>query len=161
MIVTPDQRLRIFVSSTMGELAEERAAVREAVASLRLSPVLFELGARPHPPRDLYRAYLEQSHIFLGIYWQSYGWVAPGMAVSGIEDEYLLAKDMPRLIYVRRPAPDRDPRLEAFLDRIRAGADVSYKAFSSAEELRGLVAEGHVPTHRRRGQHPGVGATSR
>jgi len=38
-----------------GELAEERAAAREAVASLRLSPILFELGARPHPPRGLYR----------------------------------------------------------------------------------------------------------
>ncbi len=141
MIVTPDQRLRVFVSSAMGELAEERAVVREAVASLRLSPILFELGARPHPPRDLYRAYLEQSHVFLGIYWQSYGWVAPGMEVSGIEDEYLLAKDMPRLIYVKRPASDRDPRLEAFLDRIRSDADVCYKAFSSSEELRGLVAE--------------------
>jgi predicted ATPase/class 3 adenylate cyclase len=141
VIVTPDQRLRVFVSSTMGELAEERAAVREAVASLRLSPILFELGARPHPPRDLYRAYLEQSHVFLGIYWQRYGWVGPGMEVSGIEDEYLLAKDMPRLIYVKQPAAERDPRLQAFLDRIRARADVSYKAFSSPEELRALVAE--------------------
>ncbi len=141
MIVTPDQRLRVFVSSALEELAGERAAVREAVASLRLSPILFELGARPYPPRDLYRAYLEQSHVFLGIYWQSYGWVAPGMEVSGIEDEYLLAQDMPRLIYVKRPAPDRDPRLDGFLDRLRTGADVCYKAFSSPEELRGLVAE--------------------
>jgi predicted ATPase/class 3 adenylate cyclase len=141
VIVTPDQRLRVFVSSTLGELAKERAAVKEAVASLRLSPVLFELGARPHPPRHLYRAYLEQSHIFLGIYWQSYGWMAPGMQVSGIEDEYGLAKGLPRLIYVRRPAPDRDPRLQAFLDRVESGDDVCYKTFSSPEELRGLVAE--------------------
>jgi hypothetical protein len=69
------------------ELAEERLAAREAVRSLRLAPVMFELGARPHPPRDLYRAYLEQSHIFVGIYWQRYGWVAPDTDVSGIEDE--------------------------------------------------------------------------
>jgi hypothetical protein len=27
VIQTPDQRLRVFVSSTLGELAEERAAV--------------------------------------------------------------------------------------------------------------------------------------
>src|SRR4051812_39455524 len=26
-----------------------------------MTPVMFELGARPHPPRELYRAYLEQS----------------------------------------------------------------------------------------------------
>jgi hypothetical protein len=50
-IRTPDQRLRVFVSSTLGELAEERQAVKRAVSSLRLTPVLFEAGARPHPPR--------------------------------------------------------------------------------------------------------------
>ena len=78
------------MSSTLGELAAERDAAKAAVKTLRLSPVMFELGARPHPPRDLYRSYLAQSDIFVGIYWQSYGWVAPDMAISGIEDEYLL-----------------------------------------------------------------------
>ena len=57
-IRTPDQRLRVFVSSTLQELSAERAAVSEAVRAIRLTPVMFELGARPHPPRDLYRAYL-------------------------------------------------------------------------------------------------------
>src|SRR5919106_5942430 len=111
MIVTPDQRLRVFVSSTLGELAEERRAVRRAVEGLRLAPVMFEMGARPHPPRSLYRSYLEQSHVFVGLYWQRYGWVAPGMEVSGLEDEYLLAAGKPMLIYVKRPAPEREPRL--------------------------------------------------
>ena len=63
VIRTPDQRLRVFVSSTLQELADERAAAQEAIARLRLAPVLFDLGARPHPPRDLYCAYLDQSHI--------------------------------------------------------------------------------------------------
>src|SRR5512139_1531595 len=90
-IRTPDQRLRVFVSSTLQELAVERAAVSEAVRAIRLTPVMFELGARPHPPRDLYRAYLAQSDVFVGIYWQSYGWVAPGETISGVEDEYLLS----------------------------------------------------------------------
>src|SRR5512144_2911696 len=48
-IRTPDQRLRVFVSSTLDELASERAAAREAIERLRLTPVMFELGARPHP----------------------------------------------------------------------------------------------------------------
>ena len=48
-IRTPDQRLRIFVSSTMKELAGARAAARTAIEQLRLIPVLFELGARPYP----------------------------------------------------------------------------------------------------------------
>ena len=50
VIRTPDQRLRVFVSSTLQEVADERQAAREAIEHLRLAPVLFELGARPHPP---------------------------------------------------------------------------------------------------------------
>ena len=83
-IATPDQRLRVFISSTMVELAQERQAVRDAVARLRLIPVLFELGSRAHPPRDLYRAYLAQSDVFVGIYGEQYGWLAPGMEKSGL-----------------------------------------------------------------------------
>ena len=56
IIRTPDQRLRVFVSSTLQELSEERTAARAAINHLRLAPVMFELGARPHPPKDLYRA---------------------------------------------------------------------------------------------------------
>ena len=55
-IRTPDQRLRVFVSSTLKDLAEERHAVQRAIQTLRLTPVMFEIGARPYPPRALYRS---------------------------------------------------------------------------------------------------------
>ena len=139
MIWTPDQRLRVFVSSTLGELAAERQVVREAVTGLRLVPVMFELGARPHPPREVYRAYLAQSQVFVGIYWQSYGWVAPGEQISGLEDEYQLSAGLPRLIYVKSPAPERDPRLAQMLAGIRDDAEVSYQHFSDPAELQQLV----------------------
>jgi predicted ATPase/Tfp pilus assembly protein PilF len=139
LIRTPDQRLRVFVSSTLRELADERAAVREAITQLHLAPVMFELGARPHPAINLYRAYLEQSHIFIGIYWQSYGYVAPGMEVSGLEDEYLLCGDKPKLIYIKTPAPEREAGLNRLLELIKNDERVSYKYFSSSEELRSLV----------------------
>src|SRR5215831_4841082 len=139
LIRTPDQRVRVFVSSTLRELAAERQAVREAVTRLRLVPVMFELGARPHPPRQVYRAYLAQSHVFVGVYWQSYGWVAPGEPVSGLEDEYRLAADLPRLIYVKAPAPEREPRLTRMLARIRDEGGVSYQHFSDPGQLRRLV----------------------
>ena len=73
VILTPDQRVRVFISSTLGELAEERAAARRAIQRLHLVPVFYESGARPHPPRSMYRAYLAQSQVFVGIYWQRYG----------------------------------------------------------------------------------------
>src|SRR5512136_1760204 len=139
IIRTPDQRLRVFVSSTLQEVADERKAAREAIEHLRLAPVMFELGARPHPPKELYRAYLDQSHIFVGIYWQKYGWVAPDMNVSGLEDEYNLSGDKPKLIYLKAPAPDREPRLKELLDRIRTDDRASYKSFSAAAELRDLI----------------------
>jgi len=139
VINTPDQRLRVFVSSTLGELAPERRAVRDAVTSLRLVPVMFELGARPHPPRDLYRAYLAQSQVFIGIYWQSYGWVAPGEQISGLEDEYQLATGLPQLLYVKGPAPGREPRLAEMLGRIRNDGGLSYQHFTDAAELQRLV----------------------
>ena len=139
MIRTPDQRVRVFVSSTLTELAAERQAVRDAVTRLRLVPVMFELGARPYPPRPVYRAYLAQSQVFVGIYWQSYGWVAPGEQISGLEDEYQLSAGLPRLIYVKTPAPDREPRLAQLLARIGDEGGVSYQHFSDPAELQRLV----------------------
>lgn len=139
LIRTPDQRLRVFVSSTLDELAPERAAVRAAIERLRLIPVMFEMGARPYPPRALYRSYLEQSQVFIGLYWQRYGWVAPGEEFSGLEDEYRLSKDMPRLLYMKQPA-EREPRLKQLIDHIRADDTASYRAFTTPDELAELVA---------------------
>ena len=129
----------MFVSSTLQELAAERRAVQDAVTRLRLVPVMFELGARPHPPRPVYRAYLAQSQVFVGIYWQSYGWVAPGEQISGLEDEYRLSAGLPRLIYVKSPAPDREPRLTQLLTRIRDEDEVSYQHFTEPAELQQMV----------------------
>jgi predicted ATPase len=141
MIRTPDQRLRVFISSTLGELADERAAVREAVTALRLAPVMFELGARPYPPRDLYRAYLAQSDVFIGLYWERYGWIAPDMDVSGLEDEYDQCGEQPRLLYVKEPAPGREPRLSRLIERIEAEGLGSYRVFNTPTELGELVRE--------------------
>jgi predicted ATPase len=140
-IRTPDQRLRVFVSSTLGELAEERAAAARAIEALRLTPVLFELGARPHPPRELYRAYLAQSDVFIGLYWQRYGWIGPDMEISGLEDEFLLSDGMPRLLYVKTPAPDREPGLTAMIERLQSTGSESYRSFRDCDELDRLVRD--------------------
>ena len=139
-IRTPDQRVRVFVSSTLQELEPERVAVRDAIEQLRLHAVMFELGARPHPPQALYHAYLEQSHIFIGVYWERYGWIAPGMDISGLEDEYVSCGERPRLMYVKEPAPNREERLTGLLKRIQADDRASYKRFSTTEQLAELVS---------------------
>jgi hypothetical protein len=119
-----DQRVRVFVSSTLEELADERAAALGAIRRLHLVPVWFESGARPHPPQSMYRAYLEQSQIFVGIYWQRYGWVGPGMEISGLEDEFRLAAGKPMLLYLKRPAPEQEPGLTAMIEGIRSARGV-------------------------------------
>jgi predicted ATPase/class 3 adenylate cyclase len=141
VILTPDQRVRVFISSTLEELAPERAAARRAIARLHLVPVWYESGARPHAPRSMYRAYLRQSQVFVGIYWQRYGWVAPEMEISGLEDEYRLAAGKPMLLYLKRPAPDQEPRLTAMIDGIRATGTVSYRTFATPRELERLLAD--------------------
>jgi Domain of unknown function (DUF4062) len=141
VILTPDQRVRVFISSAIEELAAERAAARRAIRQLHLVPMGYESGARPHPPRRMYQAYLDQSHVFVGIYWQQYGWVAPGMELSGLEDEFRLAAGKPMLLYVKDPAPDQEPRLTAMIERIQAAGTVSYRTFATPRELERLLAD--------------------
>src|SRR5262245_63528630 len=100
---------------------------------------MFELGARPHPPRELYRSYLAQSDIFIGLYWQRYGWIGPDMDISGLEDEFRLSASMPRLLYVKTPATQREARLSAMIGEIQAKGTVSYRSFRTAQELGRLV----------------------
>ena len=141
VIRTPDQRLRVFVSSALGELAKERRAVSRAISALRLTPVMFETGARPYPPAEVYRAYLARSDVFIGLYWQRYGQLVPGAQVSGLEDEFDLSGGLPRLLYVKAPAPDREPRLADLLARVREEASASYRHFGTSAELGGLVRD--------------------
>jgi predicted ATPase len=140
-ILTHDQRVRVFVSSTLEELAPERRAACAAIKRLRLTPVMFELGARPHPPRQLYRSYLAQSDVFIGIYGDRYGWVAPESDISGLEDEYRLSDSMPRLMYVKAPAPDREPRLMTMIEDIWAHAGTSTTPYADATELEERIAD--------------------
>jgi tetratricopeptide (TPR) repeat protein len=135
------EKLRVFVSSTIKECAEERAVAKRAIKSLNHEPILFEhIGARSRSPRELYLNRLETSDIFVGIYRNSYGWVAPGSTMSGIEDESQLAsrKGMPRLLYILEPSQGRDPRLSALLER---QIEVTYWKFRNAEELFERIRE--------------------
>ena len=134
-------RLRIFVSSTITECARERERIRAAVRSLNHEPILFEdVGARPHPPRDVYKTRLEESHVFVGVYRESYGWIAPDMSISGIEDEFEIAthRGMDRLVYTHSAPAGREPRLQQLIDRARS-AGITTANYSSLEELEQLV----------------------
>jgi hypothetical protein len=87
----------------------------------------------------MYRAYLGQSQVFVGIYWQRYGWVGPGMDISA-EDEYRLAAGKPMLLYLKRPAPDQEPRLTTLIDSTRGRHHV-VSDLATPRELERLLAD--------------------
>jgi hypothetical protein len=131
----------VFVSSTLRELADERRAARTAIERMRLAPVMFELGARPHPPRELYRSYLAQSDVFVGIYWESYGGSRPTRRSRAWRTNTTsLLTSMPKLIYIkasdtaRRGCRPSSPGSRATIMR-------AYLAFDTAEELQERLAD--------------------
>jgi predicted ATPase len=89
----------------------------------------------------VYRAYLAQADVFIGVYWQRYGQLVPGAQVSGLEEEFDLSGGLPRLLYVKGPAPDREPRLADLLARIREESAASYRPFRTPAELGRLVRD--------------------
>lgn len=129
------RRLEVFVSSTKA-CASERKVARAAIASLNHEPVLFEeLGSRPYPPRTVYKERLEESHVLVAIYREDYGWIDPTMNISGIEDEFEIArtKGMPILAYISKAAEKRDARLTALIERLRP--IVTYWHYSDPSDL--------------------------
>ena len=114
-------------------------AARTAIERLRLIPVLFELGARPYP-REISTSPICGKATSSSASTGSSTGGSPDQEVSGLEDEYLNAGGMPKLVYVQSPAPDRDPRLSEMLSRIQSDG-LSYRGFATSDELGTLIAD--------------------
>lgn len=82
----------VFVSSTMDDLQNERAAAASAIEDVGAEPVLFErFGARSEDSRQAYKAEVRRSDIYLGILSRSYGVKQPS-GYSATHAEYEEAK---------------------------------------------------------------------
>lgn len=140
-MISNRDRLHVFVSSTIKECAAERASVKQAIRSINHEPVLFEeIGARPHPPREVYTVRLEMSQIFVGIYRESYGWIAPGMDKSGVEDEFCIAGEhgLDRLIYIYKSPLSRDSRLQDLIE-LAKNSGLTIATYADPQQLEDLV----------------------
>lgn len=143
--LSDQDRLKVFISSTITECAAERLAARAGVQATNNEPILFEhLGARAHPPRDLYLSRLRSSQIVVAIYRDSYGWIDEpgGMTVSGLEDEYRHARQWgkPVLAYVRKDDSARTAELAALVRDILAG-DLTVSFYGEADELADRIRD--------------------
>ena len=69
-------RLRGFISSTVSDLPEHRAAVVDACLRVGVEPLLIEdLGASDSDPLTQCRTILDQADIYIGILAFRYGFV--------------------------------------------------------------------------------------
>ncbi len=109
----------VFVSSKMRELAAEREALIDLLAELggdevSLRAWVFEESAHASNEsiRKVYLDALRQSALYIGLFWNEYGeWTID-------EFEHATAWGIDRHLYVKDiDAEQRDPRLQAFLDR--------------------------------------------
>ena len=135
-ILTQDRRIRVFLSSRLVEFADERQALVRMIHKMGLTPIFFEETPRPHPPRNLYSAFLEQSDIFIGVYGTGYGWIdeSGGMTISGLHDEWVLSSEMPRIVFVQETSDQREPRLTDLIKEI-GETGVSFNLFRTRSQL--------------------------
>lgn len=134
------QRLRVFVSSKMQELAAERRAVKAALEALKVDAWIFEedAGARPESIEKAFLEEAETADLFVGLFWKGYG--------EYTREEYDYAKKLGKdcLIYERHSGLEdqRDPRLQSFLDQlgdVKSGLTVKW--FNTTDELTEVVRE--------------------
>lgn len=121
-VIPMPEKLRVFISSSIRECPRERAVARDSVRSINHEPVLFEhAGARPYSSREWYLRKINEAHIFVGIYRNSYGYIAPGMNISGLEDEFRKAQErgMPCLFYVNSDDSQRHPQLHTLVEEMK------------------------------------------
>ena len=144
---------RVFISSRLEELKEERVAVEEAVKELwNNEDILYktwrwETASKDipsgYPPDKVQSKELKKSDVYLLIIGAEYG---PGEGISSTHKEYEEAnfefdKDC-TLVYVKNDedtVKKREERLKELLEKI--AHEVTYKEFENTEELKAHVKD--------------------
>jgi hypothetical protein len=131
---------RAFISSVMGELAEERQAAAVGIRNVGLRAVLFEeFGGRDADPEGAYLAEVEGCDIYVGILGKYYGKPLK-TRFSPTHTEYLHAvKHGLRMAIWTSAVPDREGHEQSFLDEVRTFHVVP--EYRSAADLRRQIEE--------------------
>ena len=133
----PD-KIQVFISSKMAELAEERQIIDKALDEMMVEAWVFEndAGASPGTIQETYIRALEESDLYLGIFWKGYG-------AYTVDDEFVRAAKLgiPCLIYEKRTELDkRDPKLQEFLNSISGVEDgLTIQWYKEPDELYEFV----------------------
>src|SRR5215472_5965149 len=110
------QRLRVFVSSKMQELAPERQLLKAALDALKVDAWVFEqdAGARPESIEKTFLEEVEAADLYIGLFWKGCG----DYTIEEYKYAQKLGKDC--LIYEKQSGLNgqRNPTLQAFLDQL-------------------------------------------
>lgn len=125
---------RVFISSVMDELREERGVVAHRVEAVGAEPVLFErFGGREDDPEAAYIHEVASSSIYVGILGRRYGRPLP-TRFSATHTEYLAAEEHGLRVAVwAKDMDDREGHEQSFLEEVRAFHTTG--KFESADKL--------------------------
>lgn len=131
---------RVFISSVMDELREERKAAAEGIREVGARPVMFEeFGGRDANPVDAYLDELEVCQIYLGILGERYGAVLrTRYSATHTEFHHAEQKGLRMAVWALRTG-DREGPQQSFLEEARTFYVVP--GFGAAADLRAQVSE--------------------
>ena len=138
--------LRIFISSVQGQVAEERAALRDYIRADALIRRFFEVflfedvPASDQRPDQLYLDEVERCDTYVGLFGFDYG-NEDGEGVSPTEREFdrATAVGAHRLIFVKGTGDARHPKMQALIRKAQAGL-IRKRFNTTAELVAGLYA---------------------
>lgn len=151
------RQLRVFISSTMKDLPNERYAVLEKLKSFNFAPVIAEeLPSASEPSWPTIQKEIRQCEIFVVISGARYGWIPTegpeaerGLSVTHLELEEAKQRRLPILAFLQRlpEGVNRDTeearRLTQFREALTSWAAGYFvaKHFELAVDLANQVAE--------------------
>lgn len=144
---------RVFISSVMEGLREERRAVADAVRELGGEPVWFEeFGGRDQDPEQAYLSEVDSSHVYVAILGSRYGRQDRDTGFSATHAEYLRAVERGLRVSVWvLDVDDMEGHQRTFLEEVRTyfttetvdGPD--RLAARVTDRLRSIAAEDVAP----------------
>jgi len=134
----------VFVSSTIKDMQEVRASVKELLENKLGYHVLMSEheGSKPKTPIEQCRKWARECDIFIAILGHSYGWVIPGLGISVCEFEFNEAcKDNPEKIMIYISRREKDGRQTQFVSSLTSFSEGYYRRppfHNEAELLNGI-----------------------
>lgn len=144
------KRIKIFISSVLKELMNERLAVQETITENEFLSRYFEVEMWEEfppmavPSRKAYLEKVKECDIYIGLFGNEYG-TPEEDRLSPTEREYRTAKteDKYILVFLKGETDNkRDSKVNALLKEFKGHRGYTYKRFKNYIELKDLVRKG-------------------